>query len=53
MAAPSSALRELQQALQALPTDQPVTVGVLMEKLDEAARSAEFTEYSEYMGEDM
>lgn len=41
MARPSAALRWLEYALSVLPDDQPVTAGLLTEKVGEAARSAE------------
>lgn len=49
---PSTALRELERALAALPSDTPITAGVLSEKLAEAARSTEDWEHDIAMGED-
>lgn len=49
----SRALRLLGEALAVLPSDTPVSAGLLVEKLGEAERAAESWEYDEYMGEDM
>lgn len=46
------ALRGLEEALAVLPSDTPITAGILVEKLGEAARSAEDSEHDEYMGAD-
>jgi len=51
-AAPSAALRALESALSVLPADQVVTVGLLTEKVSEAARAAEDAEHDAYMGDD-
>lgn len=50
---PSSALRAVEQALAVLPSETPITAGVLVEKLGEAAQQQEDREYEEYMGEDL
>lgn len=49
----SKALRELESAVSALPADQTVTWGQLQEKLAEAARSAEYSEWEDHMGDDL
>lgn len=53
MASSARGLRELQRALAALPSETPITAGLLSEKLDEAASAAENSDWEDYMGEDL
>lgn len=49
----SESLRAMERALSVLPSDTPLTAGVLLEKVQEALTDVEESEYGERMGDDL